>query len=81
MQAATKIRNRLMSELWRGPGLRMMQPERASGEIYPESAPGRWDFLRASGGAAAGALPRAQPRKPNRLIIPADDMGFFDAGC
>jgi arylsulfatase len=51
----------------------------------------RREFLRLAGlGAAAGAMPlwtrgaageTASPRKPNFLVIVADDMGFSDAGC
>lgn len=41
----------------------------------------RRDFLCAAGAAAAAPLLRSQPRKPNFLIILADDMGFSDAGC
>src|SRR3974390_2032615 len=42
----------------------------------------RRDFLRTmSGAAAAPLLSLAQTRKPNFLIILADDMGFSDAGC
>jgi len=33
------------------------------------------------GAAAAPFLDLAQTRKPNFLIILADDMGFSDAGC
>jgi len=33
------------------------------------------------GGAAASALDAAAARKPNFLIVLADDMGFSDAGC
>ena len=42
----------------------------------------RRNFLRTLGGAAAPPLLGfAQTRKPNFLIILADDMGFSDAGC
>lgn len=40
--------------------------------------PTRRDFLTLAGGAAA---PRGTPRKPNFLVILADDMGYSDAGC
>jgi arylsulfatase len=43
--------------------------------------PSRRDFLRAGAAAAAGPLLWAQRRRPNFLIILADDMGFSDAGC
>ncbi len=39
-------------------------------------------FLQLAGGAAAASALRAEPaRKPNFLLILADDMGFSDAGC
>jgi arylsulfatase len=39
-------------------------------------------FLQLAGGAAAAAALRAAPgKKPNFLLILADDMGFSDAGC
>src|SRR5215472_6155035 len=45
----------------------------------------RRSFLQlASMGAAAGplaSLTSAQPKRPNILIILADDMGFSDIGC
>ena len=46
----------------------------------------RRDFLRLSAsGAVAAALPAGlaaeRPKRPNFLIILADDMGFSDAGC
>lgn len=42
----------------------------------------RREFLRAMGGAAAAPLLSAAPaKKPNFLVILADDMGFSDAGC
>ena len=43
----------------------------------------RREFLRLSAGGAATALYSAdpRPRKPNFLIIVADDMGCSDAGC
>ena len=43
----------------------------------------RRNFLRLAGGAAAGvALGAAAPaRKPNFVVILADDMGFSDARC
>src|SRR5256714_12185479 len=41
----------------------------------------RRDFLRAAASAAAArALPTAA-RKPNFLVVLADDMGFSDARC
>src|SRR5579885_3661229 len=30
---------------------------------------------------AAGPAPAAEPKRPNVLIILADDMGYSDAGC
>jgi arylsulfatase A-like enzyme len=42
----------------------------------------RRDFLRlAAGSAAAGMLGAAPARKPNFLVILADDMGYSDARC
>ena len=42
----------------------------------------RRQFLRSLGGvAAAAALPGATAKKPNFVVILADDMGFSDAGC
>ncbi|MGD0771792.1 MAG: arylsulfatase [Candidatus Solibacter sp.] len=42
----------------------------------------RRSFLRLAGGAAAAAVLGAVPaRKPNFLVILADDMGFSDARC
>src|ERR1700692_494527 len=42
----------------------------------------RRSFLRMAGGAAtAAALGAAGARKPNFLVILADDMGFSDARC
>src|SRR3954469_17829659 len=44
----------------------------------------RRDFLRVGVGAAAAAasvLPAAPSKKPNLLVILADDMGFSDARC
>ncbi len=41
----------------------------------------RRDFLRTTAAAAAAPLLRSQQRKPNFLILLADDMGFSDAGC
>src|SRR5215472_18514022 len=42
----------------------------------------RRQFLRSMGGAAASlAMPAAPLKKPNFLLILADDMGFSDAGC
>src|SRR3954468_20750067 len=39
-------------------------------------------FLRAAGGAtAAAALGAAPVKKPNFVVILADDMGYSDAGC
>ncbi len=44
--------------------------------------PNRRDFLRFMGGAAAASVARsATTKKPNFLIILADDMGFSDARC
>src|SRR6266566_3918053 len=50
--------------------------------LAPAMLPRR-DFLRAAAGAAAaGALPAAAAaKKPNFLVILADDMGFSDARC
>ena len=42
----------------------------------------RREYLRALGGAlTAASTGRPAPRKPNFLVILADDMGFSDAGC
>src|SRR5258706_14090441 len=41
----------------------------------------RREFLRLSAGGAVSALSAAPARKPNVLVILADDMGFSDAGC
>ncbi len=42
----------------------------------------RREFLTAAAaGAAVSRLPAAAPKKPNFLVILADDMGFSDAGC
>src|SRR5712691_7418456 len=43
----------------------------------------RRDFLRTLGGAAASTLAAAPapPKKPNFLLVLADDMGFSDARC
>jgi arylsulfatase A-like enzyme len=42
----------------------------------------RRDLLRLTGaGAAASALRAAPSKKPNFLVVLADDMGFSDAGC
>ena len=44
--------------------------------------PNRRQFLETGLAAAAGSrLAAAPPRRPNFLIILADDMGFSDAGC
>src|ERR671931_850197 len=44
--------------------------------------PNRREFLRMAAGSAAASLVRSAPaRKPNFLVILADDMGFSDAGC
>src|ERR1700730_15483845 len=41
----------------------------------------RRDFLRAAACAAAARALPAAPKKPNFLVILADDMGFPDARC
>jgi len=43
----------------------------------------RREFLHLAAGAASGAPPasRSPSRKPNFLVILADDMGYSDAGC
>jgi arylsulfatase len=41
----------------------------------------RRQFLRLGAGGAVSALSAAPARKPNVLVILADDMGFSDAGC
>jgi arylsulfatase len=42
----------------------------------------RRDFIRLTAGAAAASLlPAATTRKPNLLVILADDMGYSDARC
>ena len=42
----------------------------------------RREYLRALGGVlTAASTGRPAPRKPNSLVILADDMGFSDAGC
>ena len=41
----------------------------------------RRDFLRATACAAAARALPAAPKKPNFLVILADDMGFSDARC
>lgn len=41
----------------------------------------RRDFLRTMAGAATPLGAAAPPRKPNFLVILADDMGYSDAGC
>lgn len=41
----------------------------------------RREFLGAMGGAAAAALSAAPTKRPNFLVVLADDMGFSDAGC
>jgi len=41
----------------------------------------RRDFLKGIGATAATALQAAPTKKPNFLLILADDMGFSDAGC
>src|SRR5262249_21698614 len=41
----------------------------------------RRQFLRLGAGSAVSALSGATARKPNILVILADDMGYSDAGC
>ena len=41
----------------------------------------RREFLRLSAGGAVSALSAAPARKPNVLVILADDMSYSDAGC
>lgn len=41
----------------------------------------RRDFLRSAAGAAASTVAAAPSKKPNFLVILADDMGFSDARC
>src|SRR5438034_4733166 len=41
----------------------------------------RRGFLRLGVGGAVSALSAATARKPNVLVILADDMGYSDAGC
>jgi arylsulfatase len=41
----------------------------------------RRDFLRLGAGALASARGFGAVRKPNFLVILADDMGYSDAGC
>ena len=43
--------------------------------------PSRRDFLTMMGGAAAATLRAAPAKKPNFLVILADDLGFSDARC
>jgi arylsulfatase A-like enzyme len=50
--------------------------------MMSESMLDRRQFLLGAGGAAAASLLRAAPaRKPNFLVILADDMGYSDARC
>src|ERR1051326_956251 len=48
--------------------------------LFPQSS--RRSFLQVAAGAAlAGTTQAAAPRRPNFLVILADDMGFSDARC
>src|SRR2546421_7066831 len=50
--------------------------------VYPVDMVSRRDLLSLTGaGAAASALRAAPSKKPNFLVVLADDMGFSDAGC